>query len=56
MPQSFRALDGDQKGDFGSPLGTPSTNILVLDHAQETVLHPGRRGAEDGERHGWQWQ
>ena len=38
--RAFRALDGDQKGDFGSPLGTPSTNISVLDHEQETVLHP----------------
>ena len=36
----IRTLDGDQKGDFGSPLGTPSTNISVLDHEQETVLQP----------------
>ena len=28
------ALDGNQKGDVGSPLGTPSTNISVLDHEQ----------------------
>lgn len=34
MHQGIRTLDGDQKGDFGSPLGTPSTNISVLDHEQ----------------------
>jgi hypothetical protein len=38
--REIRTLDGDQKGDFGSPLGTPSTNISVLDDEQETVLHP----------------
>ena len=38
--RGIRTLDGDQKGDVGSPLGTPSTNISVLDHEQETVLHP----------------
>lgn len=34
MHQGIRALDGDQKGDVGSPLGTPSTNVSTLDHEQ----------------------
>ncbi len=40
MHQGIRTLDGDQKGDFGSPLGTPSTIVSALDHEQETVLQP----------------
>lgn len=49
------ALDGNQKGDVGSPLGTPSTNISVLDHEQEAVLQPeAPKGRNAGIRYGWQ--